>query len=475
VWRDLFHFGLLRDSGRRRRKSIRYLPVLHGLEDRCLLSTFNEFRLPDLPRPHAGTDLILLDGITAGPDGNVWFTDTDASALGSITPSGSFTEFVQDHTFPNFAFVQGITTGADGNLWFGGLLNQTGPMIGRIMPDGTATRFSIPFFNIDGTDEQEQNILGLAAGPDGNVWYNESVYPGHQAIGLVTPDGHATALYLSPTSNAFGTGGITTGPDGNVWFITGARSELGQITPDGQTTLFPIPTPSDDFTPKATLTVGPDGNLWSTGVQADIHTGHNISASIDRITLDGQFTEFPLPLANLPGSITAGPDGNLWFTEPDANQIGMITPDGQITEYQVPTPNSHPEFITAGPDGNIWFTEPGGVQIGEFVLSDGGAGGGAAPADAASRAQAGRSAAVGAVVARAQPHPLTSVVVNQQPALAAVDAAFAVTQPEVVTVPPAKQALADSGTMYHSHQEDGSQAGDAGLADPLLARPTEVI
>jgi hypothetical protein len=31
----------------------------------------------------------------------------------------------------------------------------------------------------------------------------------------------------------------------------------------------------------------------------------------------------------------------------------VITPDGQITEYQVPTPNSQPAGITAGPDGNI--------------------------------------------------------------------------------------------------------------------------
>jgi hypothetical protein len=326
----------------------------------------------------------------------------------------------------------------------------------------------IPFFDLAGGDTQEENILGLTVGPDSNVWYNESVYPGHQAVGLVTPDGQATALYLSPTANDFGVG-ITTGPDGNVWFIAGTHDELGQITPDGQTTLFPSPSSQDGFTTKAALTVGPDGNLWSTGVQADIHTGHYISASIDRITLDGQFTEFPLPLANMPGSITAGPDGNLWFTEHDANQIGMITPDGQITEYPVPTSNSHPEFITAGPDGNIWFTEPGSVQIGEFVLTDGGAGGGAASAGAASRAQAVRFAAVDLAVASAQPHQQTSVVVNQQPALAAVDAAFAATQPEAVTVPPAQQEAASAGTMHQAHQEDAAPLSEAGLGDPLLA------
>ena len=451
-----FALDLLRSNGRRRRKPGRYVPVVLRLESRLVPSTINEFALPDLPRPHAGTALILLDGIAAGPDGNVWFTDTDAGAIGSITPSGSFTEFVQDHTYPNVYFVQGIATGVDGNLWFGGLLDVNGPKIGRITPDGTVTKFSIPFFDVPGTDEQEQTIRGLTAGPDGNVWYNEDVYPHSQAIGRVTPDGQATAMYLSPLNlNGFGTAGITTGPDGNVWFITGGRGELGRITPDGQTALFPTPSSQDAFTPKATLTVGPDGNLWATGVQADMHTGHDISASIDRITLDGQFTEFPLPLANLPGSITLGPDGNLWFTEPGANQIGMITPDGQITEYPVPTANSHPKFITAGPDGNLWFTEPGSVQIGEFVLNDGGPGAGAAPAESAPLAQAVRSAEVDALLASAQPDPLRQVVVDQPPVLAALDAAFAANQPK------ARQAEADAGILLHLGNGDRQAAADA--------------
>ena len=32
-------------------------------------------------------------GITAGPDGNLWFTDTDTDSIGRITPSGAVTMF----------------------------------------------------------------------------------------------------------------------------------------------------------------------------------------------------------------------------------------------------------------------------------------------------------------------------------------------------------------------------------------------
>jgi hypothetical protein len=40
-----------------------------------------------------------------------------------------------------------------------------------------------------------------------------------------------------------------------------------------------------------------------------------------------------------PEGITTGPDGALWFTERGGNQIGRITPSGQVREF--PLPNSY--------------------------------------------------------------------------------------------------------------------------------------
>jgi streptogramin lyase len=33
----------------------------------------------------------MVNGIAAGPDGNVWFTESDYQVIGKITPSGSAT------------------------------------------------------------------------------------------------------------------------------------------------------------------------------------------------------------------------------------------------------------------------------------------------------------------------------------------------------------------------------------------------
>jgi hypothetical protein len=101
---------------------------------------------------------------------------------------------------------------------------------------------------------------------------------------------------------------------------------------------------------------------------------------VDRISLTGSVTTFNLDSS--PGSIRAGPDGNLWFTEPDANQIGRITPTGQITLFAAPTAGSQPTAITAAPNGNIWFTESASRQIGEYFLA------GTPPAAAAATATA---------------------------------------------------------------------------------------
>lgn len=107
-----------------------------------------------IPTPSSGPH-----GITAGPDGNLWFTENFAGKIAKITTSGSITEF----TLPiGFSLPEGITTGPDGNLWFteeSDLANR----IGRITPTGMLTEFELPTAN--------SNARGITTGPDGNLWF----------------------------------------------------------------------------------------------------------------------------------------------------------------------------------------------------------------------------------------------------------------------------------------------------------------
>jgi streptogramin lyase len=271
-----------------------------------------------------------------------------------------------------------ITAGPDGNLWFTeadeSLTHFFDGKIGRITPDGTLSEFDIPrpHAMYPGTP------AGITLGPDGNIWFTE---PLGNTIGRITPDGTLTEFQLS-TSSA-DPDGITVGPDGNLWFTEANQftngNKIGRITPDGAITEFPLPVPlSLGFTEE--IVAGTDGNLWFPEAMRD---------QIGRITPDGTISEFPLPTPGFDPQrstvgITAGPDGNVWFTEFLSNQIGQITPDGSITEFPVPD-GMLPGDITTGPDGNLWFTEHGGQRLGEFILNDG------------TRPAAARSAAVDAL------------------------------------------------------------------------------
>jgi virginiamycin B lyase len=124
--------------------------------------------------------------------------------------------------------------------------------------------------------------------------------------------------------------------------------------------------PSDGRPYPWRIAAGPDGNLWFT-VSSD-----PAGPKIGRITPEGAITQFDIPTVPAdPSQITIGPDGNLWFTETNdfANRIGRVTTSGSIAEFPIPTANSRPDDIAAGPDGALWFTEPNTRKIGRITTS----------------------------------------------------------------------------------------------------------
>jgi streptogramin lyase len=276
--------------------------------------------------------------ITAGPDGNLWFTaDNEGSPrIDRISPAGKVTEFgvgLDAGDFPG-----AITSGPDGNLWF---LEDSGK-IGRITPAGVISQFPVG----SGFD--------ITAGPDGNLWFTPDTQNG---INRITSSG-SVSTFTSGISSA--TAGITAGPDGNLWFTEPYSEMVGRITPTGAVSEF-----STSPRSPAEITAGPDGNLW---FAEDLGV-------IGRITPAGTVTQFPIPEGNTnSGHITGGPDGNVWFTVDEAGggspSIGRITPSGDVSLYKDGVkPFSRPADITAGPDGNLWFTEPFGNAIGRIPTS----------------------------------------------------------------------------------------------------------
>jgi streptogramin lyase len=95
--------------------------------------------------------------ITPGPDGNMWFTDTNSDRIGRITMKGHIKLFKAETASKPYTIV----TGPDGNLWF----TEQGNQIGRVTTSGAFTEFPIP--------TPVCYPSGITTGPDGNLWFTE--------------------------------------------------------------------------------------------------------------------------------------------------------------------------------------------------------------------------------------------------------------------------------------------------------------
>jgi streptogramin lyase len=367
----------MRTKGARRKRVLIVLGACAGVVLIAIVAASVIPRLAPQPKPSAstsvsaGTFTAFATGsnapanITAGPDGNVWFTSycdggncgafptycarsECGATIGRITPQGVIEHFPIPFTY---SAPDNIVTGPDGNLWF-----IQYDQIRRISPDGVLTDFGE---KLDGS----RSIVG---GADGNLWFTEE-----GGIGRMTPAGVIT--HFRPASGSLDTAGITGGPDGNLWFTETNGARVGRVTPNGAITEFAMPGArleageeaegAGSVTGYAVITAGADGNLW----YADPALPY-----IGRITPEGVVTRFLLPagkadidaLARPAGvtAITRGPDGAMWFLTtcqcvsgaPPA-YLGRITLAGAIT--LIPFPVARPVALTAGPDGAIWITE----------------------------------------------------------------------------------------------------------------------
>jgi virginiamycin B lyase len=157
--------------------------------------------------------------------------------------------------------------------------------------------------------------------------------------------------------------GLAAGPDGSMWFTGKATGTVGRIARDGKVTHFPLPAGGLASKP-IYIHAGPDGAMWATELEGN---------RIARVGAYGSVTEFTIPTPNSrPIAIVPGPDGAMWFSEEAGSKIGRIDPEGRIREIAVP--RGQPNLILAGlafdAAGNVWTQqyvdqnrpEPAGVD-----------------------------------------------------------------------------------------------------------------
>jgi streptogramin lyase len=303
------------------------------------------------------TPLYGQGNMTIGPDGSLWFAETNR--ISRITPTGRLTSIVaQSSTFLSTGL---IVSGPDGNLWF-----LEGNDVGQISPTGL-----IHFFGAGVIDSPS----ALTVGPDGNLWLGNAVATDKAAtIVKLMPSGEITSFSLPlPSHTLLGSGiiDLAAGADGNLWFLenvtladpaTMQATFLGSMTPSGSIKQAPAEVDrgyglalGGGIGPiKTALASGPDGNLWV--LQHD--------GQIERITREGVITHFPIlgqPPEVVPILIT-GPDGKLWFSA-QPGMVGCMTQEGMIKLLPLPA-QTRVGGLAASRDGYLWFLNAGDTQRG---------------------------------------------------------------------------------------------------------------
>lgn len=337
----------LRLSGRSsRRGPKRNRPLwVEDLEGRPLLSLTGAISLA--PMVGASSNMIT------GPDGNLWVAGpgVHSSLIERIGRNGSVAAFA----VPGAPEVDSLAPGPDGNVWFAAQSRQPNTLVshgilGKVTPGGRITEFRFAGnlgVLLTGTD-------AIARGPRGVLWFAfQGQGPGDVSeFGRITGDGRVKRFPVS--FSQIEVLGIVAGPDGNLWFNNLVDGSVGRITPSGALTEFADVQPTN-------IANGLDGTLLVTGENA---AGHFEAAQLST-TGATSFYNIPAALSQAFASYLGPAGGSLWFTNLDQNgnttELGRITVTGAFKTYNL-TPyigtGVHFLFsIAFGKDGNLYLLD----------------------------------------------------------------------------------------------------------------------
>ena len=194
----------------------------------------------EFPVPTAGASPSM---IVAGPDGNLWFTESTRSQIGQITPNGVVTEF------PTSRSATAITVGSDHNLWF---TQGFSASIGRMTTHGddrARSAFRHPpdtgLFGITSRPGRRPLVHGVQCRQD-RADHDERSDHESSPSRAPLPGNPNTSTSRWPMD-------IVAGPDGNLWFTETFANLIGRITPQGAIQEFVIPTADCPTTSRSSL------------------------------------------------------------------------------------------------------------------------------------------------------------------------------------------------------------------------------
>lgn len=152
--------------------------------------------------------------IVSGADGRLWVTGYQQAAVVAFSMNGASQAYPINVGSPK---LRGLTLGPDGNVWFTDTNTNT-PSVGYMTTSGLTREFPIGIPNAAPNQ--------ITAGPAGSnaLWFSQA----NGNIGKVTTSGVVTSY--PATSKTAGPGGIALGSDGALWVTEAGCNVLGRMT-----------------------------------------------------------------------------------------------------------------------------------------------------------------------------------------------------------------------------------------------------
>jgi streptogramin lyase len=202
--------------------------------------------------------------LIAGPDGAIWFIEA-GNKIGRLAVTASpsnpnITEYPIPTIYGEETDVAGIAFGPDGALWFTEYLSNK---IGRMLPTTNPSHPDITEYPLVAQAEVHPGLI--AAGPDRAMWFTERA--AHTSVGRIPvtaiPGRRSDITEYPIAQNTFGSFsllGIVAGADGALWFNEQNTGNFGRISTAGMVQEYPEP-----FTgPDVGIAAGPTGDIWLT-------------------------------------------------------------------------------------------------------------------------------------------------------------------------------------------------------------------
>lgn len=281
---------------------------------------------PDRPspdgRPAVKADLPYPNATAVDADGNVYVALSDSVVR--IDREGITHELVEAHFSADYSQVQfnqpiSMGTGPDGALYYPSVTDVVLGVVNKLAPGGKPTVVAGSGSARGGYDQENKpaaeavlsNPASVAVGPDGTVYFTESVRDGAvHVVWTVRRDGRIATVAGNPRLRSAGWGGFS-GDGGPA-----SRAELNN--PGG-------------------LAVGPDGSLYIADTNNNRIRRVDDNGVMTTVAGSGRRGETgdggPATRAALldPQGLAVGADGTLYVTSTASGKVRKIEPDGIIS------------------------------------------------------------------------------------------------------------------------------------------------